>query len=517
MTLRTLMGCACLLLPLWTGGCDSRGNRFEAKLDLLGPPVALDRQLVFVDRGLHRALMLDVSGEHPGRKHSSVSLPYGPTAAERRSGDADEVLVLSSGRAETTKKDAINAALTRLSSGGKTTEYDLTKNPFDRMEQSDDGRHVLLRRETQGDHLLESVNVVALIDMEADVPDAVHFHTLDFRPTGVVYSPPMEIGGETRSLAVALSDSAVAIIDLGHPTRRVTTVSLSIDAGRLVQPEQLLFDPQRARIYIRPGATTDVFALRLTPRDVSADRNDFATAIDILGTEGYPSDMALYGEGDDQRLLVLSNSSGRGLASIVDPSTSRTTQVALDRTANQVDLFTTGPDDAKVEHALLWNIEDTVAMVLDLDKVEELRDRNLELLPPLPAPVARAIALPGDSRMLLVHTTPGLSLLDLDTRSVSPFAASSSFSDAIFDIDRGRIWVAPPGQDRVGFVQVDGGATDEVLLDANIQSVVPVLSQDRLAVVHGGEAGYLTLVDVTDPRRSALHVLEGFLLHGLLD
>lgn len=519
ITARSLAAFAtALLLGAGCDDWDERAARYDAPLQQVGAPIALDGHLAFVDGGLHRVLLLDIRGESPGGKQRFVDLPHGPVLAERRAGDHDELLVLSSGRRATREEEAVDAALTRISAGGKATEYGLTTNPFDRLAQSPDGRFALLMREHQGEHLLENTNVIAVVDLEADTEDAVHFHTLDFRPTGVVYSPKVRIGGEQRSLAVATADSSVAVLDLDHPERRVSTISLSIDANRVVRPAQVLFDSERARIYLRPDSTTDVFALRLTPREVEAGRNDFATAIDILATDGFPLDMALYGEGDAQRLLILAQDAGRGTVSIVDPSTSRSTGIALPQLADRIALFRSGPQAERRDHALLWQQEGAALTVLDLLGAEELGERNLEALPSLGTAVTKVLPLSDDTRrLLLVHSSPGMSLLNLETRSVAPFAASTRFDDATFDIERGRVWVAPPGQPRVGFVQVDGGATGEVLLDAPVQQVVPALAQDRLVVVHPGSAGHLTLVDVTDPQRDALHRLEGFLLHGLLD
>ena len=115
-----------------------------------------------------------------------------------------------------------------------------------------------------------------------------------------------------------------------------------------------------------------------------------------------------------------------------------------------------------------------------------------------------------------MHASAGLSLLDLQTRTVAPFASQAPFDEAVFDVEGGRVWVAPPGQEWISYIDLAGGATSELLLDANVAHVVPVFTQSRLAVVHPGDAGHVSLVDSDEPERSTLRTLEGFLLQGLV-
>jgi len=498
-------------------GCGERAAHLEDELSIEGAPVALDEQLVFLNTGADQAIVIDVSAGDPVAEVTRVPLPVEPIHMERRLGDHDQLLVLAQGRRATRKLDAADATLTLMDADGTTSVYGLTTTPFDRMRQSPDGRYVTLLRADGSDHLLENTNLVAVVDLESspDEEGATHFYTLEAQPSDVLYSPPMQIGEQRRSLAVVLMDAQVTIIDLDRPDRRVTTAGLSNEPGRTVDPAQVLFGTEAGRIFVRPGQANDIFSLKLTPRETSDDRNDFATAIDILGIGTSPTDMALYQTDDGPYLLALSN--GGSQATVVDVATSRTTALRLPTNVDSIETFQLTSSDSTSNHALLWAQGGAQLMILDLDQVQERRERNLEQLQPLGNGVSSTLRLPGQARLLFVHATAGLSLLDLETRTVAPFASQVPFQEATFDIEGGRIWVAPPGQEWVSYIDLEGGATDEVLLEADVSHVVPVFTQGRLAIVHPSDVGHVSLVDSLRPERSTLRTIEGFLLHGLVD
>lgn len=498
-------------------GCGDRAEYLDEELSVTTAPVALDGQLVFLNEGADQALVVDVSEEEPASEVTRVPLPVEPTYMERRLGEHDEVLVLADGRRATQELEAADATLTVLDGSGGTKIYGLTSSPFDQIRQSSDGHYAALFRQEGSDHLLENTNLVAIVDLDRKPSDdaAVHFYTLEAQPRGIVYSPPIQVGGQERELAVVLMDSQVTIIDLGRLDRRVTTAGLSNEPGRRVAPAQVVFGSDAGRIFVRPDLGNDIFSLKLTPREADDDRNDFATAIDILGIGTSPTDMALYDTDAGPYLLALAG--GGMLATVVDVATSRTTAVRLPTRVTEIETFELTSGDEVSRHALLWQAGGTQLLMLDLDQVEERRERNLEQLQPLGNGVSSTLRLPGETRLLFVHATAGLSLLDLQARTVAPFASQVAFDEAIFDVEGGRIWVAPRDQEWVSFIDLDGGATHELLLDANVSQVVPVFTQNRLAIVHPSDIGHVSLVDSIEPERSTLRTLEGFFLHGLVD
>ena len=119
-------------------------------------------------------------------------------------------------------------------------------------------------------------------------------------------------------------------------------------------------------------------------------------------------------------------------------------------------------------------------MFLDLEQLEERGSRNLEPIT-LSRPVVNLLPMPGQQRVLIIHGSGGVSLLDLESRTVSPITSNAPLTDAAFDPERGRLWVGPQQQNFVAFLDLATGDTPEVLLDAPVRSLVPMFDVGRVA------------------------------------
>jgi hypothetical protein len=514
------------IAAIWALGCGGRDDDLERSIDLLDQPIALGDRLVLIDRANPRALVLDV-GEQPLPEAPVVTaLPHAPARAWKRN-SADEALVLCMGRRASASEDAEPAALAVLERDGALRSYPLG-NPFDSLAQSDDGRYAFLfKQEGAGGRLLDNPNEVAIVDL-ALAPDddgAITLRTLRSfgdSPLAVVFSPPMQIVGEERRLAVVLSQTNVTLIDLDHLDRIETTVQLSSPGGGAIAPTQVLFNPDAPEIYVRGAGSDDVFVFNLGERPPGGDadedegaHNDFRPFIDQLGIGGRPSDMALYPGDDGARLLVLADGSR---AAVVSAGTSEVTSVELPQSASNALLFTgSSPRDRESkERALLYQDGGEALMFLDLSDLEARGTRNLEVLA-LDRPITKLVPMPAQQRLLLLHGDQGVSLLDLEGRTISPITSSAVLNDALFDGERGRLWVAPPGQPFVGLLELATGETPEVLLDADVSAIVPMFDAGHVVVLHASTVGHLTVLDAARPTRDSARSLRGFLVTDLLD
>jgi hypothetical protein len=518
----------CVLVCLLAGGfgCGERDDALDEALTLQAP-VALRDQLVFVDRAGARAFVLDVAGKHPEAEAEIVDLPHDPTLAVRRKGANNEVLILALGRRATADEDAEPAKLAVLNGDGKLRAYTLG-NPFDRLAQSDDGRYALLFKSDSAKRLIDNPNEIAIVDLSKAPKDdgAIDLRTLQNLgelPQSVVFSPTMNIVGDDRRLAIVLSHKNVTLIDLDHLDRLETTVQLSATGDGAVEPAQVAFNPNAPELYVRGAASNDVFVFNLSARpggsgDDDPPHNDFRPFIDQLGVGGLPSDMTLYQTDTTTRLLVLTASTQQ--ASIVDAGTSGVTNVGLPARASHALLFDApSPRDREAStRALLYEDNGTTLMFLDLADVEARGSRNVEEVA-LEQPIAKLIALPEEQRVLVLHPAEGVSVVDLVNRTVSPLSSATALVDAPFDAERHRLWVGPSGQPRVGWLDLTSGDTHELLLDANITTLVPMFDAGRLAVVHGDPegVGYVTLIDAKNPSRETATSIRGFAIAGLLD
>jgi hypothetical protein len=262
----------------------------------------------------------------------------------------------------------------------------------------------------------------------------------------------------------------------------------------------------------------DVFVVQLTERlEVDLEKLDFAVSLNQLGAGGTPQDMTLYGSGETRRLLVAAGNQ----ALIIDANTSRVTAVPLDQSATRVLLFdAAAPFDSSVEkRALLYAPDGNSLTFLDLDRAEERGARSTEMLT-LGSAFKSLLPLPNSPGFVLAVHTNGVSLVDLADRTVTPISVNANLEDAIPDPVLNRAWLVPPGQPRVGYLDLDTFHPDEVRLDADIRYALPLTRAEvpRFVAVHDSPLGHVTILDGSEPKdlKSAVS-LQGFLVSGALD
>ncbi len=527
---RPFLNRACTLLTvvgLWAAaglgaGCGERDPRLDTAFAFLPQQLALADRLLLVDPNGARALLIDVDDEPLQAATRAVDLPVGPQFAVKRNG-TEEALILCSGRRSNAESDAEPAELAVLAPDGELRRFVLGANPFSNLAQSSDGRFVLLWKSGQAMRLLDNPNGIAIVDLHRDADDAVALRSLRSfgdSPLDVQFSPPMQVLGEERRLALVLSSGNVTLIDLGHLDRAETTVQLSSAGGAPVMPREAVFNPEAPEIYVRGASSEDVFVFNLEQRpDPGTDEdgvahNDFRPFIDQLGVGGRPDTMALYDAGAGSRLLVLV---GGTQAAVVDPSTSQTAMVTLPAQASAALLFSgVSPRDRQLgQRALLYQPNSAAIAFLDLEELEARGGRNLERLN-LPRPLVKLIPMLEEQRALIIHQEGGVSLLDLEERTISPITSNMPLADAAFDAANGRLWVGPPGQSFVAYLDLATGDTPEIRLDANVKAVVPMFGSGRVVALHESTVGYLTVLDADEPSRESARSLRGFLLADVL-
>jgi hypothetical protein len=226
--------------------------------------------------------------------------------------------------------------------------------------------------------------------------------------------------------------------------------------------------------------------------------------------------MALYSTGEGTRLLVLEGDTQQ--AAVVDASTSQVTSVKLPGGASQIVLFdASSPHDSQIgKRALLYQPGAAALMFLDLADLEAKGTRNLEQVA-LDGPILKLIPIVDEHLAIVIHDSGGVSLIDLAGRTVSPIRSARPLQDAVFDPKQHKLWVAPTGDRYVGLLDLENGDTQEVLLDAEIQRLVPMFSHGRAVILHQSAIGYATVLSSTDPKRETAKSLRGFLIAGLLD
>jgi hypothetical protein len=521
--------CLCLF------GCGDQTEFVHTGVNASALPIALDTQLVFVDGSNQRAYLLDAAKARPDATAKRVELPAGASLSERRrerlctEGNAvaadctvvrhDEALILCAGQRGGPEQDAEQAALVAIDGAGKSRTYSLGTTPFNTLEQSDDGRYaVLYRSGKDSSRTLNNPNELVVVDLDKapDEEDAVTRKTPDglgHTLTRVIVSPSMRIAKEDRRLLVVLSAAEVTLFDLNHLDRRATIVQL--DETRLINPVQVLFGNPNPTLYVRAANSDNIFMFRFEMQGDNPGGNDFRPTINPIGGGSGPRDMVLFGEGVDERLLVIAENSSQAL--VIDPSSSKTTALKLAMPPQHIVLFTaSSPRDAQTRtRAVLYADNRNSVTFLDLNDLADSPEDKLEVLP-LENPIASMISLVDENELVFLHAQ-GVTLLNLAERTLTPISASGALSGAIFDPLHKRLWVGPAGTPWVGTLDLETGKTDEIRLDADIRAIVPMIEAKRLAVLHGSELGYVTFLDLDNPTRDSAVSVRGFFISGSFD
>ncbi len=497
-------------LSLGTGCGDSEAR---TSVDIFGKPLALDEHAVWIDRASNQALVMDVSRSRPRPEVDAFAVPSNPVVFQRRNRH-NELLVLARGEA------AGDGVLVALGPRGVERRFPLGSR-FDTLLQSDDGRYAFVGfapdRRDDPESLLFNPNEVAIVDLDEGGADAVYRRSLrglGSAPRSAAFSPEMDLGGEKRRVAVVLFDSHVSLVDLNHPDRPEYTVELS--RGASIELNQVRFSAEQRRIYLLGGNSNDIYVLTLLP--ASANRvNDFEPSLNQLGASSRPSDMVLYGEEDERRLLAVSGSK----ALVIEAGSNRITEVALQASANRILLFEgTSPFDDEVEpRALLYQQGGSTVSFLNLVGVEERTTRNVELLP-ISGGIESVIGL-EDNRVVILRQG-GVSLLDLESRSASELSTAVNFSSTVTSPELQRLWIRPDGYSALAYLDFDEqrSTPGQVSLDEPAQHLLLFTNGDRprVGVTHEDAGGAVTLLDARRPDDLDRAVtLRGFFYTYLLD
>jgi hypothetical protein len=525
-----------LLALIWIPACaeDEDGDEMTREpIVLLERAGVVGSHLVLVDTENDRAFMLDLGAKKKLADNLvEKTLAPNPFWIEPREGKAKEALILSAGR----RGVAQSTVLTALRVNGKIREYPLNA-PFDTIAQTERGRYAMLYFGGGADELLYSPNEVAVVDLEAepDENNAVVRRSVETPggpPTAVEVSPKFVIGDLRREVAVLLSESHVTLVDMVNSNRGETLVRLSSgDGDDAVRPEQVRFDESRQEIYVRAANSNDIYVLRLEPSS-----KDFKTTVSQIPVGDAPSDMDLFGPEGSRRLLVLS----RGEAHVVTVSDStsdegsdddesetaappRVVDVELETEAERLLLYETevsGEDGKETRHhALLYRPGGRVLTFLDLAEIDLYREQNLSFVE-VREPIVRVEPLLDHNLALVIHDSSRLDVVNLEKRRVTSLTVNGPVQNAIYGAERPRLWIAPPGQHFVGYVDLQTGSTDEVLLNDPLSQLVLVPDEDLVVAIHEFDESEedddrrntigITLVDALEPARDTAVFFDGF-------
>lgn len=478
------------------------------RIDVLATLARKDR-VVYVEAG--RALSHFVDPKTATIETRAIE--PGSVLATGRNARDEEILVLS--RSGSAEDDEVRTTLLLQSLEGER-RFELGAQ-FSELAQSDDGRFALLHfGPTAVEQGIYNPNEIALVDLDsepsAENPRFQTVRSLKGSFQRADFSPPMTLlgsGSRKPRIVVLLFDSVVTLLDLDDPDVEFTLeLSRTEDLGL----RQVLFSPAESTIYVRGDRADDLYVVTLS-HDPGTDAG-YSPSLQQIEAGAGPRDLALYGKGPEQRVVVAA--AGSGAAVVIDADTSVTTTVPLGAAASRIHLFSgTSPrDDLVSDRALLYAPGSPALSFLDLEGVEESGTRNLEHIF-LAAPVGNLVALDA-GRVLLTHGSLdlGLSILDLQDRTVSQIRGVISGRAPLLDPGLGRLWL-PTSSERVAYLDLESLHPREVRLNAAVETIHRV--GEKLVAIHGSEVGYLSILDAAEPNPAEGTALRGFLLANLFE
>jgi hypothetical protein len=502
-------------LGLAWAGCSSDA---EVTLPQASRALAVEDGLLFLDDFKPVAYLLDVERERPTVRR--LELPEGERTGFARPGaERDEALVLTSGvdggreRGELTAE--VRAHLVAIDATGERARYELPSR-FSRLTLSDDGRYAVVHAPEAGFSIGTGI---AVVDLDAPFskgtnPRSLNVTSLDGQaPPRFIFSDEVDAAGEKRRFLLSLATNYINILDLGHLDRGEVTIPLTLPGeSRSLVPNTVAFDGDQ--IYVQSLGATDILVVQLTATPLDVNSHGFETSLLALPTGHDLLGMLIVGQGDEKRVIAL----GNGVISVIDPRTSAAQTLSVSGRYDSGTLFDArAPNDDEIRaRALLYGVADNRVAFVDVRGLGQGGASAIEEVA-VSDYVRRVDPLIERGYAVLGHDSSQVSLLDLERRTATPLSLGASVARTYLDVERARLWLSTD-DGRLGTVDLGALVPEEILLDAPARSFVPMRGQRaRIAVVHGAESGFVTLLDAEAPSRSTADALIGFFWDAFLD
>lgn len=502
---------------LW--GCPGRADIFDEPYSVLGP-MPLAGRLVWSFAPAQTLVVLD-----PAQPDETLTYRLG--FAPRDLAVAGERII-----AVGIDDEGPAASVRSLQQEG-TTRVALPA-VFDRVLPSPSGGHAILlfdpgRAPGPGSPAARNANEIAVLDLGAGTATRVVLQTESLAPRAVEFSP-------VGTLAAVVLDSAVVVLDLAAPSRRVQ-VPLILPGGARLVPQEASFSSDGTHLFLRAAGTSDVLSL-----SVDDSGEDLSGHINFLFASGAKQlhDLIVPSGSEFAGLVAAVFSKAAGQGSLValldaDGDRSRTRSAALNKTVTRIEdlgdglLLLHGAQAAAPTRAG----PDIVAWQPLMDRVSEGQLAGAMIGTPAVAGKAAFFRheVPGGGQALT-----SVSVKSEPTRlriSQSPLVLFGDPVDITADPASGTVLLgvqvprkdsgaAPDYDDNdrgntgsVVFVTPEDSGIRNIVLDEVVTEVGAV--GDFFFALHPDDFGDLTFIPKADPTRAASHRRDGFLLSGLLD
>lgn len=295
--------------------------------------------VALLDRGLNEVMMLT----SPGRLElASARLPVGRDVVRFESSAArDRLFVLSRG-VTPRYKDTDEQPQLLVFDGGiaprQLARYTL-KDPYDQLVIDPLGQWLIVHG---SEGLVSNPNELLLVDLtdasdagdEAKTPRSVTLNSYGGKPKRFVFTSALTMPNEERHrLLVVQREKDLAIIDLDDEDSKEITVGLPQDGrGGFASPVDVVFHDAipgevGAMLAVQLAEDPNVYLLPIQPPE--SEEHDFSLGSNLVDVGGNPSMLDFVRTSEDGGLRLAALVPSRQAAKLIDPSSSKVTEVAL--------------------------------------------------------------------------------------------------------------------------------------------------------------------------------------------
>jgi len=523
-----------LLLVLLSGCRTDRLDVYRAPPSYL-PTVELNDSLAYVSSTFEETTF--VSWDDEAGEPVLATLPVGrkPVTA-LASRDRERLFVICHGAAEgeVRQSEVEEESLHVLDPGTGETSVYVIGSPFTALAESESGRYAILffDRDVAG----TNPNLFAVVDTTEPAsetnPEIRSIRTLGSIPLSVIIAEGIAVtsgsGVQEKDLALILSRSYITLFDLENLSREEITVPLVIpEAGIDVIPieEDVIIssDPAglNSRIILRSDNSSDIFSITFVGLAPGGPlENDYRVSLNQLSVDvnphDAPSDMEVFM--DEGRQLVLVTTVTSDSFAIVDPETTMVTSISVEYDIENSLVFDRG------RQAILYTMGQRMGYFVDLTDIEDDRERSLREFP-FGGRLSSFVRVPQKDYvvMMLQEEPRKLFILDLVGQQMDlvNLYDSSLTTQFIMYPEGDHIMMSAAGKEEVWFIEdMSSFQIERVILDYPVQDVYLLDASSgngKVVLDHDAREGFLTFLDMNEPKRSGAVSIRGFLLEGVLN
>lgn len=474
---------------------------------------ALRDAVAIVDAPAHRVVLLTTDA---GRQVYRTEVPIQRgTRTVRVAPDRSKLFIVSEGDGDARPPEGAapqGPALEIVTRGAaQPTVYPLSE-PLGGLALDPLGQWAVLYADEQSSSLVRNPNELLLVDLSrppasGNTPNPLPHTLRSFggRPQRFTFTDALSLPGGMRRLLLVETEQDVAVVDLSRPSDPEITIQLtSGQSATRPRPAGIAVSdgdagPEDARVAIRLESDPTVVIAQLTP----GTGRDYSVTLNLVDVGGRCSD-AQFVRTDNGALALAALVPSRSKAVLIDPATNLAQDVALPAPYSQLSLVTAQVDGAgartsTVDVALLWNGGGGGVAFWELGRTAGRPYRSVETVG-ITAAVTSVSDVGGMHPALKVLQTKesAFFLLDLQSRTSSPFLTASPNVTIQPSIGGDRAWAHVPGTDQLSMIDVATLHPERMRVDRPVARLLEIVAVEGTAGAgaQDGATGARSLVAV---------------------